>query len=807
MVSKKLTLLLCLYFSLRFFVRSHELPKQKHEHYSFTALQETLNGEVLLSDDVDRLLSKLHFWNCSDSSAGIDKRKCLSTSYVFSYAGSSVTQLNSSEFVEISPMIVYCLVPAPEKNPGRCSAPKNHSELYSLFARNFSHHGDEGNITHETLGEILKEINSTIGKHLTTKKCFSAEDIVKEIEEEEEGHHEEDGHHGEEEGHHHEEEEKPLHLEDFQKACASIVLHLVQGYCIEEAHGHNETSSLPSREFFIKELFENKTHLSEGDLEAIMKVLKIGKAESSSGEDAHDHDDGHKHRRRRSAGSLLSTSLGSKTPHSVHRRAVDEHGHGHGTGTGTCYSLDDMLTVFDIDHTIGADQFDFKELCPAFIQQAKSGHCNEAHKDTPETEKDMGKIWGYGFLAVTIISLTSLAGVATIPFFGKRMYKKILATLVALAVGTLAGDSLLHLLPHAFGLHAHEEEGAGHEGHEEEDNGFVWKALVVLASIYAFFLFETLMHLCLKSKVGEHSHSHVEVELPGPSSRHMSFKKNRKCSRLEHREGAPPIANHHDEVPPMDNGGIVLTNVEGPTAYYNSSPSCTFRSHSVYEHVSSSDTEGGDYQNANGEVKGDGAAAPQDVSSKPKKSLKSSLSRRSVFSDEDGIKKPMKKISAVAWMIIIGDTLHNISDGLAIGAAFSDGGNSGVSGGISTSIAVFCHELPHELGDFAVLLTAGMSVKMALVANLLSACSCYIGLAIGIYVGQQADVRFWIFAIAGGMFLYVALVDMLPDLMHSESLQTEPLVTFICQNFGLLLGIAIMLVIALYEEDLMAVTW
>ena len=58
----------------------------------------------------------------------------------------------------------------------------------------------------------------------------------------------------------------------------------------------------------------------------------------------------------------------------------------------------------------------------------------------------------------------------------------------------------------------------------------------------------------------------------------------------------------------------------------------------------------------------------------------------------------MKKISTVAWMIIIGDTLHNISDGLAIGAAFSEGGTSGISGGISTSIAVFCHELPHELG-------------------------------------------------------------------------------------------------------------
>ena len=83
-----------------------------------------------------------------------------------------------------------------------------------------------------------------------------------------------------------------------------------------------------------------------------------------------------------------------------------------------------------------------------------------------------------------------------------------------------------------------------------------------------------------------------------------------------------------------------------------------------------------------------------------KRSLTRSLSRRSVFSDEieRGKLASVKNISTVAWMIIIGDTLHNISDGLAIGAAFSEGGSSGVSGGISTSIAVFCHELPHELG-------------------------------------------------------------------------------------------------------------
>ena len=82
----------------------------------------------------------------------------------------------------------------------------------------------------------------------------------------------------------------------------------------------------------MNELFENKTRLLEKDLEAIMKVLKIGKVESSGGEDSH----GHNHRRRRSAGSLLSSSLESKTSHSVHsvhRREVDDHAHAHETGT------------------------------------------------------------------------------------------------------------------------------------------------------------------------------------------------------------------------------------------------------------------------------------------------------------------------------------------------------------------------------------------------------------------------------------------------------------------------------------------
>lgn len=50
-----------------------------------------------------------------------------------------------------------------------------------------------------------------------------------------------------------------------------------------------------------------------------------------------------------------------------------------------------MLTVFDVDHSVGADMFDFKELCPAFIQQVKSGACKESGETETEEDKDMGK--------------------------------------------------------------------------------------------------------------------------------------------------------------------------------------------------------------------------------------------------------------------------------------------------------------------------------------------------------------------------------------------------------------------------------
>ncbi|XP_068711714.1 metal cation symporter ZIP14-like [Montipora foliosa] len=717
---KSYILLLLLNFGT--FIFTHD--SRKHESYSFKDLREAVNGDLLTLEDQQTLLNSLHLLNCTESKSSPDYRQCFALNDLHSLDGSSLPKsLNSTEFTKICPVILFCLLPTLKENDGRhrCS---HADDLFNVFVSNYSE-GEQG-ITSEALDNILGAINKTIGPFFTKKKCFSAESIIREVKG----------------------EGKTLDQHDFGQACANIILHLVQGYCIEQGKGHNESEiKLPSKVFFINDIFKGKSHLSEKDLEEIMTSLSIGKVSSN---DAHDHmeNDGHNHRRRRSAPTNLFPQKESGAIHGVQRRAIDPQENkpnGHHT-YGTCYSLEDVLNVFDVDHSTGADSYDFQQLCPAFVQQATSGACNHAESHKTETEKDLLKIWGYGLVSVTLISLTSLAGVATIPFIGKKLYKKVLDMLVGLAVGSLAADSLLHLLPHSFGLHAHEEDGSSGHDHADHsgESAFLWKAMVVLVAIYAFYLFETLMHVVLRSKIspkhGGHSHRNKEAS---------SFGKN-KC-----------------EVP-FDNKDIVLKNMTA---------------------------NGVQAESVDGDKK---CTSHQD-----KKSTKSSpQSPPSILSNEKAKGNTWRNISAVAWMIIIGDTLHNISDGLAIGAVFSQGGRSGISGGISTSIAVFCHELPHELGDFAVLLKAGMPVKMALLANFLSALSCFLGLIIGIEVGQQGEVRLWFFAIAGGIFLYVALVDMLPTLMHSEALETEPLVTFALQNAGLLLGFGILLIIALYEEDL-----
>lgn len=164
----------------------------------------------------------------------------------------------------------------------------------------------------------------------------------------------------------------------------------------------------------------------------------------------------------------------------------------------------------------------------------------------------------------------------------------------------------------------------------------------------------------------------------------------------------------------------------------------------------------------------------------------------------------------VGWMVIVGDALHNFADGLAIGAAFV----GSYSIGLGTVLAVFFHELPHELGDFAVLLSSGMNVKQAMFWNLVSSFTCFIGFFGGVFLAKTETIQKWILGIgkstkkdhgqlsilAAGAFIYIALVDMLPEIrMHGRN---NNWIRFACHQVGLITGGIIMWLIAEYEEPL-----
>ncbi|KAH9519244.1 hypothetical protein Btru_075039 [Bulinus truncatus] len=145
---------------------------------------------------------------------------------------------------------------------------------------------------------------------------------------------------------------------------------------------------------------------------------------------------------------------------------------------------------------------------------------------------------------------------------------------------------------------------------------------------------------------------------------------------------------------------------------------------------------------------------------------------------------------ALAWMVMAGDVIHNFVDGLSMGAAFTED----VALGISISLAIISEELPHELADIAILLHSGLSIKKSLLVNFLSACVCYLGLIVGIVLGTSiAEASKWIFAMAGGLFLYIPLVDMLPDMSdHLDMLLQrggrEATLVACLHTLGLLIG-------------------
>ncbi|XP_035392536.1 zinc transporter ZIP12 isoform X2 [Electrophorus electricus] len=466
------------------------------------------------------------------------------------------------------------------------------------------------------------------------------------------------------------------------RLAAAIIYHLRKGHCVSRRN-------LPSPAFFTDYIFQSLNRTSDlhvKDLEQLLYKLGVGGTVTHSS---------HGRERRSTVDSSPDQPYACSLP--LTRETRD--------WTQMCFSASELLEIFIMDPHSSISRGHFRHICPAIIQQLLGDACESPLPAASASPPSDIEKYGYSTVAVLLITLGSMLGICLIFFNScQETYALLLQMFVGLAVGTLSGDALFHLIPQILGLH---EDSQHFDPKLTKENDYLWKVAGIITGIYGFFLIERVFSFGMSS----HGHGHLHdlsVELNcNEEGQHGKSVSTLQLRTVEERE-------------------------------------CT--------------------------------------------------ERQSV---EPSINQQQKQgMPLLAVMVVVGDSLHNFADGLVVGAAFS----SSVKTGMATTVAILCHEVPHEMGDFAVLLSSGLPVKRAALMNVLSTLTAFAGLYVSLFVSSHTEVQQWIFTVTAGLFLYLSLVKLMPEMSRIQS--PHPYLVFFLQNIGLLMGWACLLLLALFENKL-----
>ena len=113
---------------------------------------------------------------------------------------------------------------------------------------------------------------------------------------------------------------------------------------------------------------------------------------------------------------------------------------------------------------------------------------------------------------------------------------------------------------------------------------------------------------------------------------------------------------------------------------------------------------------------------------------------------------------------LLGDFIHNLTDGMAIGAGF----NKNIKIGVNLSLSIFFHEIPHEIGDFSYLLKQNMSITNSVISQMITALGSFFGVFLSFKLGEEYSDK--ILAFASGAFLYLALNTIMGDLKNTQNI-------------------------------------
>lgn len=148
------------------------------------------------------------------------------------------------------------------------------------------------------------------------------------------------------------------------------------------------------------------------------------------------------------------------------------------------------------------------------------------------------------------------------------------------------------------------------------------------------------------------------------------------------------------------------------------------------------------------------------------------------------------EITISGYLNLAADFTHNFTDGLAIGASYLAGNSIGVV----TTITILLHEVPHEIGDFAILVKSGCSKRKAMALQLVTAVGAITGTIISL-LGSSGEAAPWVLPFTAGGFIYIATVSVLPELLE----ESTKLGQSIKEISALLAGVGLMVVISALE--------
>lgn len=147
------------------------------------------------------------------------------------------------------------------------------------------------------------------------------------------------------------------------------------------------------------------------------------------------------------------------------------------------------------------------------------------------------------------------------------------------------------------------------------------------------------------------------------------------------------------------------------------------------------------------------------------------------------------EIKVSGYLNLAADFTHNFTDGLAIGASYLAGKNIG----IITTVTILLHEVPHEIGDFAILIQSGCNKRKAIFLQLSTALGALTGTVISLLMKGEVATT-WILPFTAGGFIYIATVSVIPELLEDTKLWQS-----VKEIIALLFGVYMMVLIAEYE--------